>query len=121
MNTIFTIKKISPQLRVANLHRAVKFYTGVIGFKVEFLYEDFYVALMKDDYSIHLKLGKTAKNDSEKIQEDLDLIFSVKRIDEVYEKLSSTSTTIIQPLRDMPYGKEFYIADPDGNRIGFIG
>jgi hypothetical protein len=23
-------------------------------------------------------------------------------------------------LRDMPYGKEFYVADPDGNIIGFL-
>jgi hypothetical protein len=32
-----------------------------------------------------------------------------------------TAIEIIQPLRAMPYGKEFYIADPDGYIIGFLG
>jgi hypothetical protein len=27
---------------------------------------------------------------------------------------------IVQPLRAMPYGKEFYIADPDGYILSFL-
>jgi predicted enzyme related to lactoylglutathione lyase len=27
---------------------------------------------------------------------------------------------IVQPLREMPYGTEFYISDPDGYIISFI-
>jgi len=44
----------------------------------------------------------------------------VQGIEDLYEEYSARSVEFAQPLRDMAYGKEFYIADPDGYIIGFL-
>ncbi|HEY5405994.1 MAG TPA: VOC family protein, partial [Ginsengibacter sp.] len=52
--------------------------------------------------------------------EDINITFSVSNIEDLYEELSHKSIEIVQTLRDMPYGKEFYVSDPDGNIISFL-
>jgi len=89
---------------------------------VDFRYEDFYAGITKGSYSIHLKIGRPANeggNDRDD-NDNLSIIFSVDGIENLYEELSSKSVTFTQPLRDMPYGKEFYVADPDGHIIAFL-
>lgn len=110
---------MSLQLLVADIDRSVDFYTKKLGFGVDFRYEDFYSGIIKDGYSIHLKSGKPSIK-KRKDNEDLDILFSIDGIKELYEEILNQSVEIIQPLRDMPYGKEFYVADPDGNVIAFL-
>jgi catechol 2,3-dioxygenase-like lactoylglutathione lyase family enzyme len=110
----FPIDSMSPQLLVADLEKSIAFYTEALGFSLKFRYEDFYAGLVKDGFSLHLKLGRPVKRASD----DLDLTFSVKDIEGVYAALSQSN--IIQPLREMPYGKEFYLADPDGHVLAFL-
>ena len=116
-STVF--KQMSPQLPVTHIERSIEFYTKKLGFSLDFRYEDFYAGIIKDGFSIHLKAGDLPGNDK-KNKEDLDITFSVDSIERLYEDLLSKSINIVQPLRDMPYGKEFYLADPDGNRIAFL-
>jgi len=115
----YKIKKMSAQLRVADLDRSVAFYTEVLGFEIEFRYEDFYVGMIKGGHSIHLKKAwsSLSKPDGEA---DPDLILAVEGIEGLYNDLSARSNAIAQPLRNMPYGKEFYIADPDGHTLAFV-
>ncbi|MFL5788542.1 MAG: VOC family protein [Flavisolibacter sp.] len=68
---------------------------------------------------IHLKSGNPPLNGGQN-NEYLEIIFSVETINSLYEEVLSKSIEVIQPLRNMPYGREFYIADPDGNKIAFI-
>lgn len=116
------IKKMSPQFVVADLDRSVEFYTKKLGFDIDFRYEDFYVGIIKDGFSIHLKTGQPlgGGRQHEKDHEHLDITFSVDDIDYLYEELSSKSVAVIQPLRQMPYGKEFYVSDPDGYIVAFL-
>ena len=118
----FKITKMSPQFLVADIERSIEFYTRNLGFDIEFRYEDFYAGIVKDGYSIHLKLGKPAKNARKgyRNNEDLDIVFAVDSIEDLYEALSIRPIEFVQPLRDMPYGKEFYIMDPDGYIIAFM-
>jgi len=120
--TYFKIKKMSPQLLVADVDRSIEFYTTKLGFDVDFRYEDFYAGIIKDGYSIHLKASKPSieERESRRNNEDLDIIFSVDGIEGLYEELSNRSVEFSQSLRDMPYGKEFYVADPDGYIIAFL-
>lgn len=113
----FTIQTMSPQLRVADIDRAIRFYTEKLGFILDFQYEDFYAGVVKDGCSVHLKLGESFR---ENTTEDLDLVFSVDDIESVYSLLIDRAVDICQPLRDMPYGKEFYVTDPDGNKLAFL-
>ncbi|HLX90179.1 MAG TPA: VOC family protein [Puia sp.] len=116
------IRKMSPQFRVADLERSIEFYTQRLGFKVEFRYEDFYAEVMRDGCSIHLKLTDPG-NDEMEIKaknEDLDVVFSVDNIEKLFRELSVNGVEIIQSLRQMPYGREFYIADPDRHIFAFV-
>jgi uncharacterized glyoxalase superfamily protein PhnB len=113
---------MSPQLVVADIDRSIEYYSKNLGFEIEFRYEDFYAGIIKDGYSIHLKSGKPSieirKNKRE--NEHLDIVFSVNNIEPLFEELSNKFVEINQSLRTMPYGKEFYLTDPDGYIIAFI-
>jgi catechol 2,3-dioxygenase-like lactoylglutathione lyase family enzyme len=113
---------MSPQFLVADINRSIEFYTKTLGFNIEFSYEDFYAGIIKDGYSIHLKTGKPSieERKNKRKNQDLDLIFSVEGIEDLYKELSNKFVEFTQPLRNMPYGKEFYIADPDGYIISFL-
>jgi catechol 2,3-dioxygenase-like lactoylglutathione lyase family enzyme len=113
------LKKMSPQLLVANIEDSIEFYTKKLGFSLDFRYEDFYAGIVKDGHSIHLKCGAPRENNT-KNKEDLEITFSVDSIERLYAEVLSKSIEIVQPLRDMPYGKEFYVADPDGNHLAFL-
>jgi len=117
----YHIKQMSPQLQVTNLDRSIQFYTEVLGFEVDFLYEDFYAGIVKDGYSIHLKI--TEHPVEMKPHDDdapLEILFTVEGIDSIYNEFSARAEQFVQPLRQMPYGKEFYLADPDRNVISFV-
>lgn len=118
----YRLKQISTQLLTADLERSVTFYIKRLGFEVDFWYEDFYCGIIKDGYSIHLKLCPPSSGERKNKREDehTDLLFSVDDIEDLYKQLKDNQIEIIQPLRDMPYGKEFYIADPDGYIIAFV-
>jgi catechol 2,3-dioxygenase-like lactoylglutathione lyase family enzyme len=116
------IKKMSPQFVVADVNRSIEFYTKNLGFEIEFRYQDFYSGISKDGFSIHLKMGKPSieERQNKRNNEDVDIVFSVDQIEYLYEAMSSKSVEFIQPLREMSYGKEFYLSDPDGYIIGFL-
>ena len=120
--TYHKIKKMSPQFLVTDIDRSIEFYTKKLGFDLDFRYEDFYSGLIKDGYSIHLKLGKPSIEErvNRRNNEHRDIIFSVESIEDLYEEILNKSAEVIQPLRDMPYGREFYVADPDGYIIAFL-
>ena len=116
------IKKMSPQLLVTDIEHSIEFYTEKLGFVVEFRYDDFYAGIIKDSHSIHLKSGKPSieGRKSKRENDDLDIVFSVDAVEDLYEEFVNKSVEIIQPLCDRPYGKEFYIADPDGYILAFL-
>jgi len=116
------IKRMSPQFLVADIEHSIDFYTKKLGFDLEFRYEDFYAGIIKDGHSIHLKSGKPSieVRKSKRENDDLDIVFSVETVEDLYEEFVNKSVEIIQPLCDRPYGKEFYIADPDGYILAFL-
>ena len=120
--TYSKIKKMSPQLVVADIDRSVEFYTKKLGFDLDFRYADFYAGIVKDGYSIHLKSGNPSieERKSKRENENLDIVFSVEGVEELYNEFVNKPVEITQPLCDRPYGKEFYIADPDGYILAFL-
>ena len=124
MDTIITseIKKMSPQLVVADIDDSFEFYTGKPGFEIDMRYEDFYAGISRDGWSIHLKKGKALieERKNKRINEDLDIVFSFDGIENLQQECLTRAVEFIQSLRNMPYGKEFNIADPDGYTIAFL-
>jgi len=121
-STQWKIKKMSPQFLVTDIEHSIEFYTKKLGFEVAFRYENFYAGIIKDSYSIHLKSGKPSiqERKSKRENDDLDIVFSVEAVEDLYEEFVNKSVDIIQPLCDRPYGREFYIADPDGYIFAFL-
>jgi predicted enzyme related to lactoylglutathione lyase len=117
-----TVKKMSPQFLVQDIIHSINFYTAPLGFEIDFRYEDFYAGISKDGFSIHLKTGKylIEERQNRRKNEDLDIVFSVDDIENLYDGISNKSVELIKPLREMDYGKEFYIADPDGYILAFL-
>jgi catechol 2,3-dioxygenase-like lactoylglutathione lyase family enzyme len=111
--------KMSPLLLVGQIEQSIEFFTNELGFSVDFRYEDFYAGIVKEGHSIHLK-SDDRQVDKGKNKDNPEIIFSVENIQSLYGEYLNKSIEIVQPLRDMPYGKEFYIEDPDGNLIAFI-
>jgi catechol 2,3-dioxygenase-like lactoylglutathione lyase family enzyme len=52
---------MSQQFVVADLERSLNFYTQALGFTIDFRNEDFYAAVIRDRYSIHLKSGNPGR------------------------------------------------------------
>ena len=120
--TSIKIKKMSPQFLVTRLEHSSEFYTNKLGFDLEFRFEDFYAGVVKDGYSIHLKSGHPSldKRSNKRESNDLDIVFSVEGVEALYREFLNKPIEIIQPLCERPYGKEFYIADPDGYILAFL-
>ena len=114
------IKSIAPQFLVADLERALDFYMNKLGFEKSFQYEDFYAGVIRDDQIIHLKLADLEDLPQPKGKDHLDVNCAVEGIEALYEECTSLAVEMRQTLREMPYGREFYIADPDGNVLGFV-
>lgn len=112
---------MSPQFVVSDLNKSLQFYTKELAFDINFRHEDFYAGIGCNGHSIHLKIGRPAKGERERRRkdEDLDIYFGVTDIESYYENILTRDIEVIQPLREMPYGKEFYIIDPDGYILGF--
>jgi catechol 2,3-dioxygenase-like lactoylglutathione lyase family enzyme len=124
VNTItdYKIKKMSPLFLVADIERSIEFYTKKLGFSIDFRYEDFYAGIIKDGFSIHLKTGEHSIDikQNKKGNGHIDITFAVEDIELLYKVFSIRSMEITQPLRGMPYGKEFYVADLDGHILAFL-
>lgn len=116
------IKQMSPQLLVADIDASIDFYIKKIGFELDFRYEDFYAGISKDGYSIHLKSGSpSAAERLHKLNnDDLDIVFSIENVEALYYSFLDKSISVTQPLCERPYGKEFYVADPDGYILAFL-
>ena len=116
------IKNMSPQLLVADIDRSIEFYTKQLDFEVEFRYQGFYAGIIKDGFSVHLKSGHPSHEERKNKQEneDLDIVFSVQKVEDLYKEYLGKGIEILQPLCDRPYGKEFYIVDPDGYVLAFL-
>lgn len=113
---------MSPQLLVADLDRSIGFYIGRLGFDLDFRYEHFYAGIVRDVYSIHLKLAHAPRGEREfrRENEHLDITFTVDDIRTAYKDAQCKYVPVIQPLREMPYGHEFYVTDPDGYILAFV-
>ena len=111
-----TLSCMSPQLIVSDINRSLAFYTQKLGFTVNFRQEDFYAGIGCSGQSIHLKCGDPCREERERKRklQDIDIVFGVTDLDAFYEEVLSKKVEITQPLREMPYGREFYFSDPDG-------
>ena len=116
------LSHIAPVFRVKEMARSLAFYRAQLGFELEFFYEDFYGSVVRDGCHIHLQCGTPAERDQAAFErnEHLDACVVVRDAQELSRSLTAASVAFTVPLRQMPYGTEFYVRDPDGYILGFV-
>lgn len=113
---------IAPVFRVADIARSLAFYRDRLGFSVEFVYEGSYAGVCRDDCHIHLRCAPRTSRDQVAFQreEHLDVCIGVRSAELLSAQFVSAGIPFTVPLREMPYGTEFYVRDPDGYVLGFV-
>jgi catechol 2,3-dioxygenase-like lactoylglutathione lyase family enzyme len=107
--------RLAPTLPVADMPRAVAFYTTVLGFRNVFENGSptGFVILKKDAAELHLSLHKNHKASVQNLAH-----LMVDDAAALHDHLESHQVRIIKSLRDADFGLRcFVFADPDGNRI----
>lgn len=122
MTAAATLSYIAPVLRVADLSKSIAFYRDKLGFEVEFNYENFYASVNRDGARIHLSCTAPAQRDQAAFEreEHIDACAVVCGAEALAATFASAGVPFSVPLRQMPYGTEFYVRDPDGYIIGFV-
>ena len=113
---------VAPVLQVADLDRSLAFYRDQLGFDLEFAYEGFYASVTRDGCRIHLNRSAPLERDQRAFEaaEHLDACFGVEDAESLANAFALSGATFSVKLRSMPYGREFYVRDPDGYILGFI-
>ena len=117
-----TLTSVAPVFRVSDLDRTIAFYREQLGFELEFRYEGFYAGVRREGCPIHLKSAPPTPRDQAafELEEHIDASFAVRHIEALATAVAAAGVTFTVPLRQMPYGKEFYIRDPDGYILAFV-
>ena len=104
---------VSPILQVANLQRALDFYTRVLGFETAWTWgtPPDRASVCRDSVEIMLEVVPQPRPSHVYIQ--------VKEIDAYFATVTAAGATVVYPLADRVYGmRDGRIADPDGNHVG---
>jgi predicted enzyme related to lactoylglutathione lyase len=100
-----------------DIPKIIEFYQNIIGLKIEYQQEEKFVSFL---FPNNVRLGiKKAVEDREKPGAQT-IFIGVTNIESFYQKFKSMHLDFLKELVDLPWGKEFSVADPDGNKIEFI-
>lgn len=116
------LTSIAPQFLVDDLEAASSYYRDKLGFKVDFVYEDFYAGISRDSIVLHLKCAeKNAADRTHRRQnEHLDAYVSVANVEKLHTEFLAKGANVTKPLEERPWRtKDFYVEDLDGYIICF--
>src|SRR6476646_11208514 len=108
--------RAAPMIPVADIERAVAFYTAAFDFAKTFENGDpvEFVILERDAAEVHLTLVRDHVGKTFNV---LHLMVTAG-VDELYRRCEAAGARIVKPMRDAPWGlRTFVMADPDGNCI----
>lgn len=115
-----------PQLFVSDIHAACAFFTGTLGFRVEFLHGDpaFYGQVRRGGARLNLRhVDRPVLDRNRAVRESLlAASITVDGLAQLYAEFQSKSVRFHQELRKEPWDAwTFIVADPDGNLVLFTG
>ena len=116
------IVSIIPQLRTTDLAESIRFYTTLLGFTLEFQYEDFYAGVRAGEHVIHLKLVDDIDPSIAFVARDEHFHLYLKTDDVVAaaDRLRSAGVHIEREVQETPWGtREFAIRDNQGHTLYF--
>jgi catechol 2,3-dioxygenase-like lactoylglutathione lyase family enzyme len=121
--------KAIPQLFVSDIAASCGFFTGRLGFSVEFTYGEppFYAQVVRDGAQLAMRHVDPTVLDgiAAAMKADIDMLaasISVDDLTALYLEFQSAGATFHQALRTEPWGaRTFIVRDPDGNLLLFAG
>ena len=108
---------VTPVLRVSNIAASIDYYTGVLGFKVNFQFpnqgESFFASISRGKCCLFLSVGDQGHPGSW-------VWIDGKDVDAVYEEFKASGAKIRNPPTNYSWALEMQVEDLDGNvlRIG---
>jgi len=111
-----------PQLRTTDLAASIAFYTKVLGFALEFQYEDFYAGVRAGQYMLHLKLSDAADPSIDFVREEghFHLYFQVPDITATAAELKRHGVRMIRDVQETAWAtRECIIEDNVGHTLYF--
>ncbi|KRR22035.1 lactoylglutathione lyase [Bradyrhizobium lablabi] len=128
-STATYITAAEPQLFVADIKTSCDFFTGKLGFSVDFIYGEppFYAQVVRDAARINLRcvaapLIDPELRDREELLAASLTVASAEEIKNLFLAFQSAGVTFFQTLMRQPWGaRNFIVKDPDGNLLLFAG
>jgi|SRR5690606_13287853 len=114
------ITGVVPQLRTTNLASSLRFYTGKLGFAVEFNYEDFYVGIRAGNDVIHLKQVNEKDPSIPYVDEGghLHLYLSTDDVAAFARRLKQNGVPLAKDVHETPWQtREIVIHDDQGHTL----
>lgn len=123
------LSSLSAQLFVTDIKASCEFFTGKLGFRVDFVYGDppIYGQVIRDNAQLALRLvcEPVFVGDIRQREHLLSASITVDTSDEIkrlFLDFQAAGVSFHQPLRKEPWGaRNFIVLDPDGNLILFAG
>jgi uncharacterized glyoxalase superfamily protein PhnB len=123
------LNSISAQLFVADIESSCDFFTGKLGFAVEFVYGDppYYAQVIRDHARLSLRLvcepvfvGGVRQR--EHLLSASITVATANEIEQLFLSYQAAGVSFHQALKNEPWGaRTFLVSDPDQNLILFAG
>ena len=113
------LRQVSPTLHVKDMRRTLSFFEASLAFRCTFKLEDDrhpeipYAIVARDHVEIHLQVREAAAGTS-------SCYITVDDADSVWAEVQKAGVRVLRPIENSAYGmRDFNVADPDGNTVGF--
>jgi uncharacterized glyoxalase superfamily protein PhnB len=128
-STLPILTSVAAHLYVRDLRAATDFFTGKLGFVIDFLYGEppFYGQVSRDNAQLALRwMEESFFVEDIRRRDDLlsasITVATAREIKELFLSYQAAGVSFHQPLKTEPWGaKTFIVADPDGNLLLFAG
>src|SRR6185503_11001497 len=116
------ISGVIPQLRTTNLKDSISFYTGKLGLRLEFQYQDFYAGIRAGSQLFHLKLVDEKDPCIEFVDkgEHFHLYLQTDDAAATADALKRNGIQLVKDVHETTWGtREFVIKDDQGHTLYF--
>ena len=112
--SLTTLGQPVPELPIADVEKAQRYYRDVLGFEIGWLYQGKEIgSVSRGHVAIFFRRRRAP------FEPAVHWVFA-EDIDATYEELRSLGAKIVEPLETKPWGlRQFTVEDLDGNRFYF--
>jgi uncharacterized glyoxalase superfamily protein PhnB len=124
-NSPTKITSTAPVLLVEDVSLAVAYYCVILGFKLEFTQNEWYMGVFRDGVHVHLAAANGAPLHSNKVAwtdqiQPADVNFFVNDVDALYREFKEKGATVGGQPADQAYGvRDFQVTDLNGYTLRF--